>query len=433
MNSSSATAPIASQHFGRTSEASSVADAPSHAPDAAPDAGTAASTAQTRSHRKLLIAGVAAAAVLAGVGYWYRGTFYEDTDDAQVDGYISNIAPRIGGTVTAVRVDDNQAVAPGALLVELDPSDYRVARDQAQATLAQAEAQLRAEQPNVAITQTSNDTLVSTSSSDVASGRAGLAEAQRSLAQAVAQLAQAKANDQLSQVDRERAENLYRTGAIAKSEYDAKESAAAASIAGVDALRESVEAARRRIDDQGAKLHAAVSRETEAKSNAPQTLETKRASVDLRQASVDIAKSQLEQAELNLTYTHIVTPVGGIVGKRSVNLGDRVNVGQELLALTQTDKLWVTANFRETQVRRMHEGQHVKVYVDALDHDFEGEVESLAAATGSRYSVLPPENATGNYVKVVQRLPVRIHLLPGQPGLERLRPGMSAEPEVRVK
>ncbi len=411
----------------------------SHAPEAAAaDVPTRAETpahagAPPRNRRRAIGLGVAAAVVLAGLGYWYHGTFYEDTDDAQVDGYICNIAPRVSGTVVAVHVDDNQNVASGAALVDLDPADYKVARDQAKAALAQAEAQLRIEQPGVAITETSNATLVSTSTSDVASGRASLAEAQRALAQAEAQLAQAQANDKLAQIDLKRAEDLYRTGAIAKAEYDARESAANASTAGVAALVENVEAARRRIDDQSAKVNAAMSRQMEAKSNAPQTLETKRASVEWRQASVDAAKSQLDQAELNLAYTHITAPAAGIIGKRSVNLGDRVSPGQQLFALTQTDTLWVTANFRETQVRKMHPGQHAKVYVDALDRDFEGEVESIAAATGSRYSVLPPENATGNYVKVVQRLPVRIRLLPGQQGLERLRPGMSVEPQVRIK
>jgi membrane fusion protein (multidrug efflux system) len=155
--------------------------------------------------------------------------------------------------------------------------------------------------------------------------------------------------------------------------------------------------------------------------------------VDLRQASVNAAQATLEQAELNLGYATITAPVKGIVGKRSVNVGDRVTVGQALMGLTQIDKLWVTADFRETQVRRMHPGEPVTVHVDALGRDFDGDVESIAAATGSRYSVLPPENASGNYVKVVQRLPVRIRLHAGQPGLELLRPGMSVEPKVRVK
>jgi membrane fusion protein, multidrug efflux system len=386
-----------------------------------------------RARTRALLIGGAAVLVLGGAGYWYHGTFYEDTDDAQIDGYISSISSRVAGTVTAVHVDDNQTVSAGQSLVELDPTDLRVARDQAKAALAQAEAQLRAEQSNASVTETSDKTLVATSSSDVASGQAGVAEAVQSVAQANAQIKQAAANDQLAQLEKQRSAQLFQSGAIAKAEYDAKTAAADASSASVEAAREGVNAANRRVDEQAAKAHAASSRLQEAQSNAPEELDAKRATVDIRRASVDAGKSALEQAELNITYATTSAPVKGIVGKRSVNVGDRVSIGQALLGLTQTDKLWVTADFRETQVQRIHAGQSVTVHVDALGRDFDGEVVSIAAATGSRYSVLPPENATGNYVKVVQRLPVRIRLRPGQAGFELLRPGMSAEPKVRVK
>ncbi len=382
--------------------------------------------------RALLIAG-GAVVVLGAAGYWFYGTFYEETDDAQIDGYISNIAPRVGGTVTAVSVDDNQTVESGKVLVQLDPTDLRVARDQARAALAQAEAQLRAEQSDTSVTEVTNKTQVATSSSDVASGYAGVAEAQQSVAQANAQIKQAEADSQLADTEKQRAEQLLQSGAIARAEYDNRVAAAEAAAAKLDAQRKGVEAARKRVDEEAAKASAANDRFNEAKTNGPQVLEGKRATVDLRKASVDVARAQLEQAELNLTYATISAPVKGVVGKRSVNVGDRVTAGQSLLGITQTDKLWVTADFRETQVRRMHPGEHATLHVDALGRDFEGSVESIAAATGSRYSVLPPENASGNYVKVVQRLPVRIRLNPGQAGLELLRPGMSVEPKVRVK
>jgi membrane fusion protein (multidrug efflux system) len=382
--------------------------------------------------RVALIAG-AVVLVLGGAGYWYHGTFFEDTDDAQIDGYISNVSSRVGGTVTAVYVDDNQSVNVNQLLVQLDPTDLRVARDQAKAALAQAEAQLRAEQSNTSVTETTNETLVSTSSSDLASGYADVAEAQQSVAQAEAQIKQAEADAQLAQTERARAVQLFESGAIARAELDNKTAAAEAAIARLAAQREGVGAAKRRVDAEAAKAHAASSRLQEAKENAPDVLAAKRATVDLRKASVDAARSALEQAELNLTYATINAPVKGIVGKRAVNVGDRVTAGQALLGITQVGKLWVTANFRETQVEHMHVGETVTVHVDAIGRDFDGELQSLAAATGSRYSVLPPENASGNYVKVVQRLPVRIRLLPHQAGLELLRPGMSVEPKVRVK
>jgi membrane fusion protein (multidrug efflux system) len=382
--------------------------------------------------RALLIAG-AALLVLAGVGYWYHGTYFEDTDDAQVDGYISSLSARVGGTVIAVNVEDNQTVRVGQVLVELDPTDLRVARDQAKAALAQARAQLRAEQSGASVTETSNETLVSTSSSEVASGYAGVAEARQSVAQAAAQIKQAEADALLAQTEQQRAAQLYQSGAIARAELDNRTAAAQAASAKLEAAREGLGAAQRRVDEQVAKASAASSRLRDAKENAPDVLAAKQATVELRQASVDAASAALEQAELNLKYASVSAPVAGIVGKRSVNVGDRVSPGQALLGITQIDKLWVTANFRETQVKEMRVGQHATVHVDALGRDFEGTVESLAAATGSRYSVLPPENASGNYVKVVQRLPVRVRLEPKQAGLELLRPGMSVEPKVRVK
>ena len=387
----------------------------------------------TSARTRALLIGGGVVLLLAGTAYWYHGTFYEDTDDAQIDGYISNVSSRVAGTVNAVYVADDQPVSVGQLLLELDPTDLRVARDLAKATLAQAEAQLRAEQSNASVTETSDKTLVATSSSDVASGQASVAEAEQSVAQANAQIKQAEANDQLTQLERRRDTQLFQSGAIAKAELDAKNAAADASSANVEAVREAVKAADQRVDEQVAKAQAASSRLHEAKSNAPEMLDAKRAMVALRRAAVDAARSALEQAELNLTYATTSAPVKGIVGKRSVDIGDHVSVGQALLALTQTGNLWVTADFRETQVRHIHAGERVTVHVDALGRDFEGEVVSIAAATGSRYSVLPPENATGNYVKVVQRMPVRIRLSPGQAGLELLRPGMSAEPKVRVK
>ena len=192
-------------------------------------------------------------------------------------------------------------------------------------------------------------------------------------------------------------------------------------------------AARKHVDQRQARLQTAQARQVEARANAPRQLVAREAGLSVRQANLELAKAQLRQAQLNLGYAKVVAPVAGIAGKRSVNVGDRVQPGQQLMSLTQTGELWVTANFRETQIERMRQGQHVSVHVDAIDRDYDGVVESFAGATGSRYSLLPPENASGNYVKVVQRVPVRIKLQQGQPEMERLRPGMSAEPKVRVR
>lgn len=407
--------------------------APRKKDDAAKGAPAEPQKKPANPRKRLLLGAIAATIVLGALAYWYHGTFFEDTDDAQIDGYISTISPRVAGTVIAVHVDDNQKVVSGQALVDLDPADLRIARDQARAALAQAEAQLRAEQSNAEVTQTSNQTLVSTSASDIASVQAGVAEARQAVAQANAQLKQAEADARLARLEQERAEQLFASGAVARAELDNRSAARAAADAKLDAAEQSVGRAERMVDEQLAKARAASDRFREAKENTPDVLDAKRATVELRKASVDAARASLEQAELNLSYASIASPVSGVVGKRSVNVGDRVTPGQALLGITQTEKLWVTANFRETQIRNLRVGQRATIHVDALGRDFEGHVASFAAATGARYSVLPPENASGNYVKVVQRLPVRVQLEPKQAGLELLRPGMSVEPKVRVK
>jgi membrane fusion protein (multidrug efflux system) len=391
-------------------------------------------SANARKGRVRVIAlGVLAAAVLAGGGYYLHARHFEDTDDAQIDGNISNISPRVNGTIKAVYVVENQAVKAGDVLAEIDPSDLEVAVAQAKAQVAQAEAQLKAEDPSVSITESSNEAALATASSDVSSSYAALAAARKEVAQTSAQLAQAEANDKTAQLEKERSARLIAQGAISQADFDNRNNAAMASAAAVDALKQSLAAAKDRVVQQQARIVAAQSKVTEVRSNAPRQVETRRASVLTRQASLDLAKAQLEQAELNLSYAKIIAPVAGIVGKKTVNVGDRVSPGQQLLAIAQTDSLWVTANFRETQLKQMSPGQEATISVDALGLDLHGSVESIGGATGARFSVLPPENATGNYVKVVQRIPVRIRIEPGQSGMDRLRPGMSVEPEVRVR
>jgi membrane fusion protein (multidrug efflux system) len=389
--------------------------------------------AKTGSGKKKVI-GIAVAAVVAvgGVAYWLYDRQFEDTDDAQVDANISNISPRVSGTITAVYVIENQRVKAGDTLAEIDPRDLQVAVDLAKAQVAEAEAQLKVEDPSVFITETTNRTTVATTGEDLASSVAAVAQARKSADQLSAQLLQAQANDKNAQLEKKRADDLIKQGAITQSEADQKTAAAEASAANVDAIRQALEAARAGVGEQEARAAATQSRLAEAKANAPLQLETRRASVNWRQASLDAAKAQLAQAELNLSYAKLVAPVTGIIGKKSVSVGDHVAPGQELMALVATDDAWVTANFRETQLKKMHPGLEATVHVDAIDQDFHGSIESIGGATGSRYSVLPPENASGNYVKVVQRIPVRIKLDPGQAGFDRLRPGMSVEPKVRL-
>ncbi len=239
-------------------------------------------------------------------------------------------------------------------------------------------------------------------------------------------LDQALASNRFAQQQKERAATLLASNTVPQAELDQRTSAA-------DVAQAAVAAARKRVEQRQARLQTAQARLVEARANAPRQLVVREAGLSVRQANLELAQAQLKQAQLNLGYAKVTAPVAGIVGKRSVNVGDRIQPGQQLMSLTQTGELWVTANFRETQIEGMKPGQRASVHVDAVDRDYTGTVESFAGATGSRYSLLPPENATGNYVKVVQRIPVRIKLDPNQPDMERLRPGMSAEPKVTVR
>jgi membrane fusion protein, multidrug efflux system len=379
----------------------------------------AAAGTRKKSRTRLAVGLGLGALALIALLWWLHARKFEDTDDAQVDGYISSISARVPGTVVRVLVEDNQSVHAGDLLVELDTADLEVAVAQARAAVAQAEAAFAAEQPNVSITATSNRTTVQVAEDEVANAQADLEAAQRDLEQA-------QANDRFAQQQRQRATQLLASQTIPQAEFDQR-------VAAADVTRAAVAAARKHVEQRVARLQSAHARLAEARSNAPRQLVSREAGLSVRQANLELARAQLRQAQLNLGYAKVLAPVAGIVGKRSVNLGDRVQPGQQLMSLTQNGALWVTANFRETQIERMQPGQPASVHVDAVDRDYDGSVESFASATGSRFSLLPPENASGNYVKVVQRIPVRITLKPGQPEVERLRPGMSAEPKVRVR
>ena len=383
--------------------------------------GAAPEAAAGRKSKLRLRIAVGAAAVLAlGAFFWWLDARkYEDTDDAQIDGNIGAISPRVPGTVTAVHVVDNQAVKEGDLLVELDPTDLEVAVAQARAAVAQAEAAYQAESPNVAITETSNRASVTTAEDEVDTARAELAQAQRDLDQAQAQ-------NRLAQLQLARGKQLVVTNTISQADYDERASAA-------DVEHANAEAAKQRIAQKQARLATAETRLRETRQNAPRQLVAREANVEVRKANLALAQAQLRQAQLNLGYAKVLAPAVGVIGRESVNVGERVQPGQQLMALTQTGDLWVTANFRETQVEKMKVGHRASVHVDALDRHYGAQVESFAAATGSRYSLLPPENASGNYVKVVQRIPVRIRFDPGQPEMDRLRPGMSVEPKVKVR
>jgi membrane fusion protein (multidrug efflux system) len=397
--------------------------------------GTAAAPAPAASNNNKRSIGLVVLLVLAavGTGYYLHGRNFEETDDAQIDGNITSLGPRVSGTVIATHVVENQTVKVDDVLLEIDPADLAVAVVQAKAAVAQAQAQLQAEDPSVSITETSNTAAVAGASSELASASAGLSGSQSDVDQLTARLAQAEGNARLAQIERKRGEDLWNAQAIPRADYDRRITTAETAAAEVQATRQALASARQKVAQLQAQLGATKSRLTEVKKNAPREVETRRASVLYRQANLELARAQLEQAELNLGYAKVRAPIVGVVAKKAVSVGDHVAPGQQLLAIAGTDVLWVTANFRETQLERMQPEQPVEIHVDALALDLTGKVESLGGTTGSRLSVLPPENASGNYVKVVQRIPVRIRIDPGQAGIDRLRPGMSVEPKVRIR
>jgi membrane fusion protein, multidrug efflux system len=378
----------------------------------------------------LIVLAMAAAGTFA---YWLHARQFEETDDAQIDGNLSPIGTRVDGTVLKVYVDNNQIVQPGDPLVDLDPRDNQIRLDQAQAQLALAQSALSGARPNVPITEVQNSTSILTARAEVASARAAVAAAERDRDQVEAQVSQQAAANSRAQNDVQRYKLLVVKQEISKLDFDQYDSTAKQQAASLQAVKAAFLAAERIVDQHKAQLEQAQSRLVESERNAGPQLSVRQASVKQQKANLLGTQVQLEQAQLNLSYTKIVAPVAGVVMKRSAQVGARVATGQQLLTISQTGDLWVTANFKETQLLHMKIGQTAWVHVDALDRDFMGFVETIGGATGSVASVLPPENATGNFVKVVQRIPVRIKLNPHQEGLDRLRPGMSVEPSVHVR
>ena len=384
--------------------------------------------------RRRIIIGIAVGVVVlvAGIGWWLYSRTYESTDDAQINGHLNAIASRVAGTVKAVYVENDQPVKAGQPLVDLDPSDYEVLVAQARAGYEQAIAQAAAESPNVPITVTSNQATVDTDVQQVVNAEAAIASAQRDYDSNSAKLRQAEANNRKAQSDLVRYKKLVDQGEISLSDYDQYVSNAGGDEAAVEASRYAAASSEQIVEEKKTILRQQQTKHSEDKANLPRQITIHKATVDSRKASVDSAKAQLDTALLNLSYCHIVAPVDGIASQRTAEIGGRISQGQQLIVVVQIDNVWTTANFKETQLRKIHVGQHVTIEVDSLDESFDGEVEFMPAATGDRSSLFPPENATGNYVKIVQRLPVRIRFNANQRDLDKLRPGMSVEPKVHL-
>ena len=370
--------------------------------------------------------------LVVGLFFYRYLSSYESTDDAFVDGHTDPIAPRISGFVTAVYVENTYHVKKGQILAQIDPRDYQVTKENNAAQLSQAKAAVAAQEPNVPITATTQSAQVREAELQVASSEANVAAARERYQSALADLHQAEANEMNAAREEERYRLLVVKEEVSREQYDQQATNERAQAAVVSSRRETADASAKQVLTAEASLGTAQEQLRQTRANLPRQVAIQRATLLQRQANEQAMKAQADQSELNLEYTRIYAPEDGIIGDKQVQSAAQVSAGQELFALTQPNDIWVTANFKETEITQMRPGQSVTIYVDALKENFEGWVEALPGGTGAIYSLLPPENATGNYVKVVQRLPVRIRFRPGQRDLDRLAPGMSVVPKVWV-
>jgi len=389
-----------------------------------------------KGRRRIIIIIVVAILAVIAIFFYWRSTFTEDTDDAQVDGNLYQVSARVAGQVTHVDVEEQQMVHAGDPIAEVDPRDFQVALEQAQANLANAQADYEQAKVNVPITSVNTHTQVLTSTSDVASSEAAVSQAEAQAAAAQERIAQAKANALKAQIDVDRYTPLVKNDVISKQQFDQAVATATADQAALNEAERSAKAAQDQIGVAKARLAQSQSQQAQSRETAPKQVAAQEAREQAAQAEVLQAQARLDQAKLNLGYTQIKAPITGIVSRKTVAVGANLSVGQSLLTIVPLEDLWVTANFKETQLDRMRTGQPVEISVDALGgKKFSGHVTQIGGATGSSLSLFPPENATGNYVKVVQRIPVRIDFdnLQKEDQSHDLRIGMSVEPKVRVK
>jgi len=390
------------------------------------------SPAERRKRRRNLIIVLSAVVViLAGLLLWRYLSSYESTDDAQADVHIYPVSARISGYVISVNVNDNQWVNKGDVLVEVDPTDYQVALAQAQANLANAEATARSLDITVPITSVNTTSQLQFTASGIEDARAAVSAAEKQLAAAHQEVEAAQANDVKAQDDLRRYKLLVDKREVSQQIYDQALASARSSTANVAATQANESAAQQFVQQAQSRLTQATANHAYAQTG-PQQVSSTKARVQAAIADVQQKRAQVQQAELNLQYTKIVAPVTGEVNK-TVVVGLNVEPGQQLLTVVPLDEVWVTANFKETQLRHMQVGQKADIHVDSSGTTLHGHVDSIAGATGPLFSLLPPENATGNYVKIVQRVPVKIVLEPGENRDRRLRPGMNVVPDVHLR
>jgi membrane fusion protein, multidrug efflux system len=384
-----------------------------------------------KRRRNLVILITVVVVVVAGVFLWRYLSSYESTDDAQVDVHLYPVSARISGYVVKVNVGDNQWVQQGDVLVEIDPTDYQVALAQAEANLANAEATARSLNITVPITSVNSTSQLQFTASGVEDARAAIQAAEKQLAAAHEQVEAALANDVKAQDDLHRYKQLVDTHEVSQQIYDQALAAAKSSTANVAGAQASESAAQQFVQQAQSRLAQAAANQEYAQTG-PQQVSSTKARAQAAIADVQQKRALLHQAELNLQYTKIIAPVSGEVTK-TVVVGLNVQPGQQMLTVVPLEDVWITANFKETQTKHMRPGQRVDISVDSNDRTYKGRVDSIAGATGPLFSVLPPENATGNYVKIVQRIPVKIVLDSGENRDRQLRPGMSVEPTVYLR
>jgi len=397
--------------------------------------------------RTLLILGALAALVAVGVYLWVHSLNRVSTDDAQVDGHIDPVSAKISGNITDVLVDDNQEVKKGQVLIRIDPRDYQAKVDQAQAALGVAESQARAAGVNVPLTRGTTASGTSNAEAQLSGSQAQLEQARldyqrastNDIAFARSNVNTAQATSDRAKADLERMKPLVDKAEISKIQYDSYLAAARVADSELQAARDKLAAAGQDADTKKAAMLSAQARVAqmramvqEAQANLEQ-VNVRVADVGSAQAKIAQARADLDSAKLNLSYTTILAPIDGAVTRKSVEVGQIIQPGQGLFMLVPLQDVWVTANFKETQLANVRPGQKAEVKVDLTDKSYSGHVDSIAGATGTRMSLLPPENATGNYVKVVQRIPVKI-VLDGLPSGPRvLRPGMNVEATIFTK
>jgi membrane fusion protein, multidrug efflux system len=373
-------------------------------------------------------------ALVVLVSWWLYARRFESTDDAQIDGHLNAISARISGTVLYInpKVEDNQYVEAGTLLIELDPNDYQAALDHAKADLVTKEGAARSAGVNVPITDASAFSRLRLAEAAQETAAASVGAEQANLVAAQHKVQQDEALYLRAERDRVRYQVLVEKREISRSDYDARETESLATAQALESDRATVVSIQQKIA-QASSLVAERRAQVQEARTAPQQLVDAQAKSQSSAGEVERAQADERTAELNLGYTRIYAPVSGVIGRKTVELGQRIQPGQSLLAIVPVDDIWVTADFKETQLKYMRPGQSVSIHVDTFGRDYQGTVENLPGAAGTLFSLLPPENASGNFVKVVQRLPVRICFNRDQDPQHLLRPGMSVEPSVRVR